>query len=117
MKEIKIDGIVYVPKSEQASETFEGLEYKIIRTESAGVHAGFLLTKEGREVTLRKARRIWYWTGAASLSQLAVDGTKKPNDCKFPCEVDKIILLQVVEIIDVTEKAKLSISEVPIWKK
>jgi hypothetical protein len=43
------------------------------------------------------------------LSQLATDGTSKPTNCKFPCEVDKIELLQVIEIIPITDKAKTSI--------
>jgi hypothetical protein len=59
---------------------------------------------------------MWYWDGAASLSQLATDGTTKPLNCKFPCEVDRVELLQVIEIIPITEKAKESISGVPIWK-
>lgn len=50
----------------------------IVRTYSAGVFAGELETKDGREVTLMNARRLWYWTGAASLSQLAQEGTSKP---------------------------------------
>lgn len=92
-------------------------DYKIVRTYSAGVFAGFLESKEGKEVVLRNARRIWYWKGAASLSQLAVDGVSLPNLCKFPCEVYKIVLTEAIEIIDVTEKAQKSIREVPTWKE
>jgi hypothetical protein len=65
---------------------------------------------------MTKARRLWSWSGAASLSQLATDGTSNPNGCKFPCEVDRVELLEVIEILDVTEIAKKSISEVAIWK-
>lgn len=95
----------------------EVLKYVICRTYSAGVFAGYLEKREGQEVTLLNARRIWYWAGAASLSQLAMDGTSKPNDCKFPKEVDKVLLLEAIEILDVSEKAKKSILEVPIWEK
>lgn len=93
------------------------LPYKIVRTYSAGVFAGHLESRNGQEVVIRNARRLWYWAGAASLSQLAVDGTSKPKDCKFPCEVDRIELLQVIEILDVTDKAKKSIEEVKIWSQ
>lgn len=91
--------------------------YVIVRTYSAGVFAGELVSRKGQEVVLENARRIWYWSGAASLSQLAMEGTSDPNGCKFPCEVLRVELLQAIEIIDVTEKAKESIQAVPIWKK
>ena len=92
-------------------------KYIIARTYSAGVFAGYLVSKKGQEVILKNARRLWYWKGAASLSQLAVDGVKYPNECKFPCEVAQIELLQTIEILDVTEKAKASIASVPEWKE
>lgn len=91
--------------------------YKIVRTYSAGVFAGYIESRNGQEVVMRKARRIWYWEGAASLSQLATDGTSKPDKCKFPCEVDRVELLNVIEILDVTDKAKKSIAGVPVWKQ
>jgi hypothetical protein len=94
----------------------ENKKYVIVRTYSAGVFAGFLELRNGQEVVLTKARRIWYWKGAASLSQLAMEGTSCPNECKFPIAVDRVELLQAIEILDVTEKAKLSIEGVPVWK-
>ena len=90
-------------------------KYVIVRTYSAGVFAGEIVSRNGQEVVLEKARRLWYWQGAASLSQLAVDGTSAPQGCKFPCEVPRVELLQAIEILDVTEKARKSISGVPIW--
>jgi len=92
-------------------------KYVIVRTYSAGVFAGFLESRKGQEVVLTNARRIWYWKGAASLSQLAMEGTSCPNECKFPIAVDRVELLQVIEILDVTEKAKSSIESVPLWKQ
>jgi hypothetical protein len=92
-------------------------KYSIIRTFSAGVFAGNLMHRKGKEVTLRNARRLWYWDGAASLSQLAMEGTSKPENCKFPIPVKEILLTEAIEIIAVTEKAKKSIESVPIWKK
>ena len=92
-------------------------KYVIVRTYSAGVFAGYIEKKEGKEVTLMHARRLWYWSGAASLSQLAMEGVKNPDQCKFPCEVDKILLTEAIEIIECTERARLNIKETPIWKK
>lgn len=91
-------------------------EYVIIRTYSAGVFAGELHAREGKEVTLRNARRLWYWVGAASLSQLAQSGTSRPADCKFPEPVSQVILTEAIEILSVTPEAQKSISEVPVWR-
>jgi hypothetical protein len=116
--ELNINGVTYVPKGTltQKAESLNGLEYKIVRTQSAGVFAGYLKSRNGQEVVMLKARRIFYWTGAASLSQLAMSGTSSPETCKFPEEVECVELLQAIEILDVSEKAKKSIQEVKIWK-
>lgn len=95
----------------------ENKRYVICRTYSAGVFAGFLESRKGQEVVLTNARRIWYWKGAASLSQLAMEGTSCPNECKFPIAVDRVELMQAIEILDVTEKAKVSIESVPVWEQ
>lgn len=121
METININGIEYVAKSEYDKATagamiLDGMEYCIVRTYSAGVFAGYVEKREGKEVTIRKVRRIWYWDGANSLSQLAVDGTLKPENCKFACEVDTIIVTEAIEIIPCTEKARKSIMEVEEWK-
>jgi hypothetical protein len=91
-------------------------KYVIVRTYSAGVFAGTLVRKDGKEVELKNARRIWYWSGAASLSQLAMEGTKTPQECKFPCEVATVILTETIEILEVSAAAEASIKEVPVWE-
>lgn len=91
--------------------------YVIIRAANAGVFAGYLEKKTGDEVTLSDARRIWQWSGAATLSQLATEGTNNPGGCKFPCPISEITILGVIEIIPATEAAKLSIQSVPVWKR
>ena len=96
-------------------EKTEGMEYKIVRTYSAGVFAGYIESREGREVVMRNVRRIWYWDGACSLSELAVNGTCKPENCKFAIPVDRILVTEAIEILDVTEKAKESIEGVKEW--
>lgn len=94
--------------------------YVIVRTYAMGVFAGILDAEstETRKV-LRCARRIWSWSGAASLSQLAVDGTSKPKECRFPAEVSKIELTSPngFEVLEVTSKARESIASVPVWEK
>lgn len=114
---IKINEVEYVRKDSltQQAPSLNGLKHAIVRTYSAGVFAGYIESQNGQEVVLLKARRLWQWAGAASLSQLAVDGTSSPTSCKFPCEVDRIKLLQAIEILDTTDKAKKSIDSVKVW--
>lgn len=88
----------------------------IVRTYSAGVFIGTIEERNGKEVLLTNARRIWYWDGAATLSQLATDGTSKPQNCKFPGPVSEILLTEAIEIIPATETAIASIAAVPVWK-
>lgn len=89
----------------------------IIRGDRSGVEFGTLVAQNGREVTLRNARRLWYWNGAATLSQLAKDGTSNPASCKFTVTVDSITILDTIEIIPCTDKAIKSIEEVKEWKR
>ena len=88
----------------------------IIRADRAGVFYGTLTRKEGSEVELTTARRLLYWDGAASLSQLAAEGTKRPRDCKFTMTVESITILGVIEIIPCTDTAINNIESVPVWK-
>lgn len=89
----------------------------LIRGNRSGVEFGELVSQNGSEVTLKNARRIWYWDGAASLSQLAKDGTSNPSNCKFTVSVDSITILDTIEIIPCTVKAIKSIEEVRVWKR
>lgn len=89
--------------------------YVLVRTFSAGVFAGTLKSRNGKEVVLTDARRIWYWAGAASLSQLATTGTSKPGECKFPQAVPEVLLTEAIEILPVSAEAKASIEGVKPW--
>ena len=88
----------------------------IIRGDRSGVEFGELVEQNSSVVTLKNSRRLWYWAGAASLSQLAMEGTKRPQDCKFTVTVSSITILDAVEIIPCTDKAIKSIEEVDEWK-
>lgn len=116
LETITINGIEYTKAGANTPATaLDNMPYKIVRTYSAGVFAGYVESRNGREVVMRHARRLYYWEGAATLSQLAMEGVSKPKNCKFPCEVDRVELLEVIEILDVTEKAKKSIAGVAVW--
>src|SRR3990167_7384165 len=114
-KTIMINDVEYAPvKNQQKAEKRDGMKYVIVRADRAGVFAGYLESRDGSEVIMRGCRRLWYWDGAASLSQLALDGVSKPQNCKFPEEVDRAEIIGVIEILDCTEKAKKSIACVEI---
>ncbi len=91
-------------------------QYVIVRCDRAGVFAGHIKSREGREVTMTDVRRLWYWDGAAFLSQMAVDGVKKPFNCKFSVAVPEMTLLEAIEIIPCSSKAERSIRGVAAWK-
>lgn len=111
---IKINEVEYVRRG-KVPEIID--DYYIVRTYSAGVFAGNIVKRDGQEVEMSNARRLWYWDGAASLSQLALEGVKSPSNCKFPAALPKVILTQAIEIIPCTEEARKSIEAVKIWEK
>ena len=90
-------------------------KYCIVRTYSAGVFAGVLTRMDGQQAMVSDARRLWYWDGAASLSQLATSGTSKPAKCKFPAPAGEVLLHQVIEVTPCTKAAQASIAAVPEW--
>ncbi len=120
-KEISIDGTIYVPQGSESlvkAPLLKGKEYCVVRTYSAGVFTGYIDRKvKGGEATVYDARRIFYWDGAASLSQMANDGVNKPQNCKFAQSVQEVDLKEIIEVIPCTTKAKKSIGEVPVWQK
>lgn len=91
----------------------------IVRTYSAGVFAGVLKEhdRKTQHAVVTNARRLWFWSGAASLSQLSQDGVSDPAGCKFPAAVPEVELAQVIEILPLSDKAKASIEGVPVWAK
>lgn len=77
----------------------------IIRTFSAGVHFGELIEKDGKEVILKNARRLWYWKTSnkgISLSEVANAGLAKDSKVCAPVEA---IWLEAVEIIPCTKES------------
>ena len=118
--EIVINNVEYVRKDSiimsNEKHIVNGLQYVIIRTQSAGVFSGYLQRRDGKEVELLKARRFFQWYGSSTLSQFAQSGTSKPEKCKFPEEVDSIILTEAIEIIPCSKKAERCIKGVKVWK-
>lgn len=91
-------------------------KFYIVRGEASGVFFGNIKNRNGREVTMVNVRRLWYWEGAATISQLAQHGTTKQKRCKFTISVDEILVLDAVEIDLCSDEAIRSIKEVEEWK-
>ena len=93
--------------------------YSVVRTKEAGAFAAVVkstkATPTGMVAELQNSRRLWYWKGAASLSQLALEGVKCPNECKFPVALPKQTVIGVIELIPMTPKAVANINAVPVW--
>lgn len=91
--------------------------FYIVRGDRSGVFFGNIKERNGKEVTMENVRRLWYWDGAASISQLAQEGTVRPSQCKFTVTVDEILILDAIEIDKCSDKAVKSIQEVAVWKR
>ena len=123
--EITINGTIYVPKDSVKNVhpvmNTEGLKVVLIRSYAAGVHYGYLKSEEftssGKVVTLVNTRRIWYWDGAASLSQMALSGVTKPENCKFSVAIAENEIVNVIETIPLTYNALHNLNNVASWVK
>ena len=87
----------------------------IVRSTHAGVFAGELVSQNRDAVVIKNSRRLWYWAGASSLSELAIKGVSRPAQCKFPVAVPEMQVLGVCEIIPMTDVAVASVAAVPVW--
>lgn len=91
------------------------MEKYIVRGDRSGVFFGEIKKREGKEVIMTNVRRLWYWDGAASISQLAKSGTTKPGNCRFTVSVEEMIVLDAIEIDKCSAAAIESIEGVPEW--
>lgn len=94
----------------------QGQQYCIVRADRAGVFFGKIKERVGDEAVMNDVRRIWYWNGAASISQLAMEGVKHPELSKFTVVVPEMTILGVIEIIPCTEEAVKNIKAVSVWR-
>ena len=91
-------------------------QYYIVRGDRSGVFFGNIKERDGREVTIANCRCIHYWEGAASLLQMMRDGVARPEDCRFTVTVSELAILDAIEILPCTEKARDCILGVTEWK-
>lgn len=83
--------------------------FVLVRTYSAGVHCGILESRNGKEVTLKDARRVWRWRGANTLNELSVTGADDAWT-RISDPVASILLTECIELIDCTPEARGNLS-------
>jgi len=114
-----IEGVEYVKKTELAPAE-NGATPVLIRSYRSGVHFGLLVSRrdapQGLEVVLAKSRRVHYWVGAASLSEMAVSGIGNHKESRVTVEVETITIQNVIEEIPLTETAYENLKSCPVWK-
>jgi hypothetical protein len=85
--------------------TMRAAKHVVVRTYSAGVHFGQLVSREGKEVVLKNARRLWSWKGAYTLNEIACSGVSEGSRVSAP--VPSIVVTEAIEILEcTTEGAK-----------
>jgi len=116
INEVEINGEVYVKKGSETTKVpdFEGLTLCVLRTYSAGVWIGWVDYESGEfgNVTVIKGVRVYKWSGAFTLSELAVVGTTDPKNCKFSTEVPELKLNKVIEYLPICSSAVASLNKV-----
>jgi len=83
--------------------------YVVVRTYSAGVHVGVLAARDGREVTLTDARRIWHWYGANTLNEISLKGVGAKS--RVALAVPEILLTEAIEVIPATPEAEANLRD------
>lgn len=120
---VMIDDQKYVRADcvKEEAEQVNGMKCCIIRSYGAGVFAGYLKEKasdlNGVNVIIINSRRIWYWSGACSLSQISTEGSKNINDCKIAVIVPEQFIANVIEIIPMSKEAVKNIMGARVWKQ
>lgn len=90
-------------------------KFYIIRADRAGVFFGHIKERRGSEVDMTNVRRIWRWSGARTLTELAKDGPSDPRDCQFTEYIDEMTILGVIEVIPCSDMAVDVITGVEPW--
>ena len=92
-------------------------QYFIVRCDRAGVFFGRIKERTHDEVVMESVRKIWFWSGAAAVEQLAMTGPKNPQQCKITMEVPEMTVMDPVQIIPCTREAVEVIQQVAVWKR
>jgi len=90
-------------------------KHVIVRSHMAGVFFGILTNKKGTQLTIQKARKFYYFSGANTVEDLAHQGALNVSSCKLTVEVEEIVISNFEQLIPCTENAVNQINSIPIW--
>jgi hypothetical protein len=88
----------------------------IARIDRAGVFHGTLAAKDAETTTMTDVRRIYYWRGALSVTDMSVTGVKAGSKVTVPAKRVEFETAKVIELIECTDKASKSIESIEPWK-
>ena len=88
----------------------------IARIERAGVFHGVLDYKDAEITRMTHVRRIYYWQGALSVTDMAVNGISAASKVTVPASVVEFDTPQVVELIECSNEASQVIENITPWK-
>lgn len=87
----------------------------IVRGDRSGVFFGTLKSVNGQTVELTDFRKLHYWDGASAVEELSLNGTCRPNNCRFTVFVKNGIISDMIQLLECTEEASKSIEQVEEW--
>lgn len=90
-------------------------KHVIVRSNLAGVFFGILTAKEGDEITLKNARKFYYFSGANTVEDLAQFGAQNISSSKLTVAVDDLVISKFDQIIVCTPEAILQNNKIPVW--
>ena len=77
----------------------------VLKTRGGSIFAGTVESKVGTELMLSRSRRIWFWRGAFTLSEISLTGIDKAGS-RVATEVPAVVVTDAVEILPLTPAAK-----------
>lgn len=90
-------------------------KHVIVRSNLAGVFFGVLKQKENDELTLSNARKLYYFSGANTVEDLATNGALNKENCKLTVVVKEIVISKFEQILPCTENAIENLKSIPVW--
>lgn len=79
-------------------------KFCVVRSYAAGIHFGVVDSIEGKAVTLTDARRLWSWSGARTLHEVALRGVSDTS--RISEAVPEILIVEAEEVIPATDAAR-----------
>lgn len=88
----------------------------LVRDNRAGIHVGTLMDLDlaAKTCTLKGARKVWYWKGAASCHGIAARGLSHAGSKVAP-PVELVASCDVVEVILMSDAAAENLRACPVW--